>query len=88
MMKFKNLCRPYNKTDKENDSLEQLPKKRKCQHLHYSKSPNDNNELSYEDAFSTLQDEWSKKKLMRTVLKVLLIATMNERQMWVKATCA
>ena len=48
--------RPRNKIDKENDSLEQLPKKRKCQCLHNSPSPNDDNELSYEDAYSTLQD--------------------------------
>ena len=27
MMKFKNLHRPRNKTDKENETLEQLPKK-------------------------------------------------------------
>ena len=88
MMKFKNLRRPHNKTDKENDSLEQLPKKRKCQCLHYSPSPNDDNELSYEDAYSTLQDEWSKQKPKRRVLKGLLIVTMNERQTQVKGTGA
>ena len=80
MMKFKNLSRPRNKIDKDNDS-EQLPMKRKCQRLHYSPSPYDNNDLSYEDAYSTLQDEWSKQKP-----KELLIATMNEHQTWVKAT--
>ena len=48
--------------DKVNYSLEQLPKKRKCQCLHNSLSPNDDNEVSCEDAYSTLQDEWSKKK--------------------------
>ena len=88
MMKFKNLRRPRNKTDKENESLEQLPKKRKCQHLYYSPSRNDDNELSYEDAYSALQDEWSKQKPKRRVLKELLIATMNERQTWVKGTGA
>ena len=88
MMKFKNLRRPRKNTDKGNDSLGQLPKKRKCQRLHYSPSPNDDNELSYEDAYSTLQDEWSKQKPKRRVLKELLIATMNERQTWIKATCA
>ena len=86
MMKFKNLHRPRNKID--NDSLEQLPTKRKCQCLHYSPSPNDDNELSYEDAYSALQDEWSKQKAKRRVLKELLIATMNEHQTWVKATGA
>ena len=69
MMKFKNLLRPHNKTDKENDSSEQLPKKSKCQCLHYSLSPNDCNKLSYEDTYSTLQHEWSKQKDKRTVLK-------------------
>ena len=88
MMKFKNLHRPRNKIDKDNDSLEQLPMKRKCQRLHYSPSPYDNNELSYEDTYSTLQDEWSKQKAKRRVLKELLIATMNEHQTWVKATGA
>ena len=88
MVKFKNLHRPRNKTDKENESLEQLPKKRKCQSLHYSPSPNDDNELSYEDAYSALQDEWSKQKPKRRVLEELLIATMNEQQTWVKRTGA
>ena len=87
MMKLKNLRRPRNKTDKENESLEQVPKKRKCQ-LHYSPSRYDDNELSYEDAYSALQDEWSKQKPKRRVLKELLIATMNERQTWVKETGA
>ena len=80
MMKFKNLSRPRNKIDKDNDS-EQLPMKRKCQRLHYSPSRYDNNDLSYEDTYSTLQDEWSKQKP-----KKLLIATMKEHQTWVKAT--
>ena len=66
----------------------QITKKRKCQRLHYSLSPYDYNEVSYENAYSTLQNEWSKQKPKRRVLKELLIATMNEHQTWVIATGA